>query len=60
MYKETSSNIHGNVVSVFFERSDIIQISIITFFYNKFSTLTNDSLESMGRFRIQLLLEDNT
>ena len=43
-----------------FERTDIIQIKNITFYYNSFSILTNDSLKSMGRFRIQLLLEDNT
>ena len=42
------------------ERTDIIQITNITFFYNRFSILTNDSLKSRGRFRIQLLLEDNT
>ena len=41
------------------ERTDIIQITNITFYYNRFSTLTNDSLKSMGRFRIQWLLEDN-
>ena len=42
------------------KRIDIIQISNITFYYNRFSILTNDNLKSMGRFRIQLLLEDNT
>ena len=60
MYKKTSSNNHGNNVFVSFERRDIIQISNITFYYNRFSILTNDSLKAMGRFRIQLLLEDNT
>ena len=60
MYIETSSNNHGNDVYVSWERTDIIQIRNITFYYNRFSTLTNDSLKSMGRFRIQLLLEDNT
>ena len=60
MYIETSSNNHGNNVFVSFERTDIIQISNITFYYNRFSILTNDSLKSMGRFRTQLLLEDNT
>ena len=43
-----------------FERADIIQITNITFYYNRFSILTNDSLKSMGRFRIQLLIENNT
>ena len=60
MYIETSSNNHGNIVFVSFERTDIIQFSNITFFYNRFSNLTNDSLKSMGRFRYQLLLEENT
>ena len=60
MYIETSSNTHGNIVFCSFERTDIIQISNITFYYNRFSILTNDSKKSMGRFRIQVLLEDNT
>ena len=42
------------------ERTDIVQINNITFYYNRFSILTDDSLILMGRFRIQLLLEDNT
>ena len=59
MYIDTSSNNHGHGrVFVSFERTYIIQISNITFYYNRFSILTNDSLKSMGRFRIQLLLED--
>ena len=60
MYIETSSNNHGNNVFVSFQRTDFIQITNITFYYNRFSILTNDSLKAMGRFRIQLLLEDNT
>ena len=61
MYIETSSNNHGHErVFVSFDRTDIIQINIITFYYNRFSSLTNDSKKSMGGFRIQLLLEDNT
>ena len=60
MYIETSGDIYGNNTFVSFERTDIIQITNITFYYNRFSILTNDSLKSMGRFRIQLLLEDNT
>ena len=61
MYFETSANIHGsdnNFVS--FQRTDIIQNSKLPFYFNKFSLLTNISLKSMGRFRIQLILEDNT
>ena len=61
MYIETSSNNHGHErVSVSWERTDIIQISNITFYYNRFSILTNNSKKTMGRFRIQLLLEGNT
>ena len=61
MYLETISNNHGHErVFVSFERTDIIQISNITFYYNRFSILTNNSKKPMGRFRIQLLLEDNT
>ena len=61
MYIETSSNNHGyERVFVSWERTDIIQVSNITFYYNRFSILTNNSKKSMGRFRIQILLEDNT
>ena len=60
MYIATSSDNHGNNVCCSFERSDIIQITNITFYYNRFSILTNDSLNSMGRFRIKVLLENNT
>ena len=60
MYIETSSNKNGFNVFVTWERTDIIQISNITFYYNRFSILTNEDKKSMGRFRIELLLEDNT
>ena len=60
MYIKTSSNNHGYNVFVSFERTDRKQISNITFYYNRFSILTNDSLKSMGCFRIQLLIDDNT
>ena len=59
MFIETSSNNHGNNVFVSFERTDIIQITNITFYYNRFSSSDNN-LRGMGRFRIQLLLEDDT
>ena len=45
---------------VSFERTDIVQVSNITFYYNRLSNLTIDSKKSMGGLRIQLLLEDNT
>ena len=57
---ETSCNNHGNNVFVSFERTDIIRISNITFYYKRFSILTNDSLNSIVRFGIQLLLANNT
>ena len=57
---ETWSNSHGNGVFVIFERTDIIQNSNKTFYYKSFPILTNDSLKSIGGFRIQLLLEDIT
>ena len=61
MYIETNSNNHGHDrVCVSWERTDIFQINNISFYYNRFSILTNDSLKSMGRFRIQLLLENIT
>ena len=59
MYIGTSGSNYGNNVFCSFERTDIIQTRNITFYYNRFSILTNDSLKSMGRFRIQLLLEDD-
>ena len=58
MYSETSSINHGNNFFVSFERTDIIQISNIIFFYNRFSILTDHPLRSMGQFKIELLLED--
>ena len=56
MYIEMSSYNHGDNVFVSWERTDIIQISNITFYYNRFS----DHNPSMGRFRIQLLSSNNT
>ena len=58
---ETSGDNHGHSrVFVSWERTDIIQINNITFYFNRFSILTNDSVKSMGGFRIQKLLEDIT
>ena len=60
MYIETSSNNYGHErVFVSWERTDIIQITNITFYYNRYSILSNDDLKNMGRFRIQLLLDNN-
>ena len=61
MYIETYSNNHGSDnIFVSVERTGIIQITSITFYYNRFSILTKDSKKSMSRFRTQLLFEDNT
>ena len=61
LYIETSSANHGHERDfVSWEKTDIIQTTNITSYYNTFSILTNDSIKSMGRFRIQLLQEDNT
>ena len=54
MYIERSSNNHGSSVFVSWERTVIIQITNIIFYYNRFSFLTDDSLKNMSRFRIQL------
>ena len=44
MHIETSQNNYGSEnIFVSFERTNIIQNSNITFYYNRFSTLTNDS-----------------
>ena len=59
MFIETSSNNYGNNVFVSFERIDIIQITNISFYYNRYSS-SNQNLRAMGRFRIQLLLENNS
>ena len=63
MYIETSGNNNnqnnnGANVFVTLQRTDIIQITNITFYYNRFSS-SDDNLRAMGRFQIQLLLEDN-
>ena len=59
MYIEISSANHGNNVFCSFERINIIQITNITFYYNRYSS-SDSNLRAMGRFRIQLLLDDNT
>ena len=60
MYIETTVPNHGSSVFTSWERRDIIQITNITFYYNRYSILTNDNLKNMGRLRIQLLLENDT
>ena len=59
MYIETTHNNHGhNKIFVSWERTDIIQINNINFYYNRFSILTDNSIKTAGRFRIQKLLKD--
>ena len=58
MYIETSSNNHGNNVYITWERTDIIQITNIPFYYNRFS-ISDINLRAKGRFKILLLLENN-
>ena len=61
IYIETSSNNHSHEEAfVIWEITDNIQNTNTTFYYNRFLILTNDSLKSMGKLRIQLLLKDNT
>ena len=61
MYFEASSFNHGSDdVFVSSERTDIHQISIFTFYYNRYSISTNEFKKSMCMFRTQILLEDNT
>ena len=58
MFIETSSNNYGDNVFASWKRTDIIQITKISFYYNRYSS-SDQNLRSMGRFRIQLFLEDN-
>ena len=57
MYIGTSGRNFGENVFCSWERTDIIQISNITFYYNRFSI--QGDLRAMGRFRIQILTKDN-
>ena len=57
MYKETSGNNFGSNVFCSRERVDIIQISNITFYYNRFSI--QGDFRAMDRFQIQILTKDN-
>ena len=58
MYIETSSNKKGNNVFVSWERTDIFQITNISFYYNRYS-ISDPNFRAMGHFRIQILLEGN-
>ena len=59
MYNEISRTISGDENAfIFIERTDSIQIGKINFYYNRFSILHYDSIKSIGRLKIQLLLGD--
>ena len=61
MYIESSCINHGQgKVFASSGRTDIIQITNIAFYYEKFSILNDDSQDSMGSCRIRLLLQDKT
>ena len=57
MYLESSGNNNGNNTYVRLIRTDIIQITDISFYYNRFS-ISDENLRAMPRFRIQILLEN--
>ena len=53
----TCSNNIGPKKFVSFEKTDVVQISNISFSYNRFSAA---NIKAMGRFIIQLVLSDDT
>ena len=57
MYLESSENNNGDKTYVKLIRTDIIQLTNISFYYNRFS-ITDENLRAMPRFRIQTLLEN--
>ena len=58
MYLESSGVNNGNNTYVILTRTDIIQITNISFYYNRFS-ISDEDLRAMPRFRIQILLEND-
>ena len=55
MYIETSSNNTGKNVFVSWERTDIIQITNITFYYNRIS-ISDNNLRGIGRIRFPIIV----
>ena len=57
IYLESSGNNNGDNTYVRLIRTDIIQITNIKFYYNRFS-MSDENLRAMPKFRIQILLEN--
>ena len=57
VYIETNGKVRGESVFVSFERTDVIQNSNISFFHKTFLA---GNIKALGRFRNQLLSNDNT
>ena len=58
MYIESSGN-NNSEAYVKLIRTDIIQITNITFYYNRYSS-SDENLRAMGRLSISILLDDDT
>ena len=58
LFLETSGNNNGDNTYVILSRTDIIQITNISFYYNRFS-ISDENFRAMPRFRIQILLEND-
>ena len=58
MYLESSGVNNGASTFLILTRTDIIQITNISFYYNRFS-ISDENLKAMPRFRIQILLEND-
>ena len=59
MFIESSGVNNGFGTYAILTRTDIIQITNISFYYNRFS-ISDENLRAMPRFRIQILLEDGS
>ena len=59
MYLESSGVNNGEGTYAILTRTDIIQITNISFYYNRFS-ISDGNLRAMPRFRIQILLENGS
>ena len=57
MYLESSGNNNGDNTYVILVKTDIIQITNISFYYNRIS-ISDENLRAMPRFRIEILLEN--